>query len=89
MGIKKQTKSILAEIFESKPEKTNIKVLESRAEHVFTSMFNLIESIDNAEWDQEDKDDLIKRILLSVKNKDTSRFKKAVDRMDKKYDGKS
>lgn len=81
----KKTKSILSELFEGTESQTDIKVLEARADHVFSSMFNLIDMIEKADWDEEDKEDLMKRMLLSIKNKDTSRFKKAISRMDKKY----
>lgn len=80
MKIKKNTKSILEEIFETTVE-IDFNVVEARAEHAFASMFNFLKLIDSLDISKEEMDDLNKRILLCIKNRDTARFDKAIKRL--------
>lgn len=83
MKLKKKTKSILSEIFDLSEELDDIKNVEVRAEHAFASFFNFMTLIDNLNITPEEKDDLYKRTFISIKNRDTSRFLKAIKRLQK------
>lgn len=87
MNLKRQTKSILSEIFEYTEEVNDLKNIEARAEHAFTSFFNFMSLIDKLNISKEDKDDLYKRAFISIKNRDTSRFIKAIKRIQREGNG--
>lgn len=77
MKIRKTTKSILTELFDQSSD-MGLNVFETRAEHVLSSVFGLYEMIDGLDIPEEKKDDLRKRLLLAIRNKDTEKLLKAV-----------
>lgn len=72
--IKKKTKSILAELFDITNKETSFKVLEARSEHVLSAVFNFIDMINDLPVEQTKKDELQKRLILAIKNKDAKKF---------------
>jgi hypothetical protein len=77
MKIRKTTKSILAELFDQSND-LGLNVFETRAEHVLTSVFGLYEMIDGLHIPEDKKEDLRKRLLLAIRNKDIDKLLKAV-----------
>lgn len=81
MRIKKKTHSLLAELFES-PEEYDVSSLESRAQHVLTSAFNFIETIEKSSLTIEKKDELVKRFVLAIRHKDSRKFIRALQSIE-------
>ena len=71
--MEKRTRSLLEEINSIAPKKDKRHLLESRGQNAIGSVINLLEMIEN-DYDTETAQDLQKRILLSIKNRDPSRF---------------
>lgn len=69
--------SILEELNRYVPSKNKEEILESRAEHVITSAINLIEYIQQT-YSAEEAEQLEKRLISSIKAKDTARFSKTI-----------
>jgi 4-diphosphocytidyl-2C-methyl-D-erythritol kinase len=83
MQIRKTTKSILVELFDQSND-LGLNVFETRAEHVLSSVFGLYEMIDGLDIDESSKEDLRKRLLLSIRNKDQDKLLKAVRLLKRK-----
>ena len=64
--MEKQTKSILEEINSIIPKKDKNMIVESRADHVITSVINLVHLIKET-YTEEDAQDLTKRLFNSIK----------------------
>lgn len=60
------------------PAENNLQELNQRADHAIHSVINIIESIED-EFDPEIADDLVRRIFLSIKNRDTKKFEKGME----------
>lgn len=71
--MKKVTRSILQEISQFVPQKTQEEQIEARAHHIITSAINLLESIEKT-YSPEDAEQLTKRFLSSIKGSDPNRF---------------
>lgn len=80
--MKKRTRSLLDEINRLAPAKDKEQLLETRGENAISSIINLLEMIDKA-YDEETAADLHKRILLSIKNRDTDRWHRGVTKIRK------
>jgi len=78
--MKKQTKSLLEEINSISPVKTKPQLLESRGVNAISSIINLLEMIDS-EYDDITANDMTKRVMLSIKNRDTDRFIRGIKKL--------
>jgi len=79
-AVKKRTRSLLEEINSIAPVKDKTQLLESRGSNALSSVINLLEMID-ANFSDEEAQDLQKRIMLSIKNRDTDRFLRGVKKL--------
>jgi predicted secreted Zn-dependent protease len=80
VDMKKRTKSLLEEINSIAPVRDRTQLLESRGNNAISAVINLIEMIET-EFDAETSQDLQKRIMLSIKNRDADRFIRGIKRM--------
>lgn len=78
--MKKQTKSLLEEINSISPKKNKLDLLESRGTNTIVSIINLIEMVESY-YDPETASDIVKRIHLSIKNRDTDRFQRGLKKL--------
>mgnify|MGYP001488892398 CR=1 FL=1 len=78
--MKKRTRSILEEINSIQPKRDKAQVLESRGTNAISSIVNLLEMIDS-NFDAETASDLTKRVMLSIKNRDSDRFIRGVKKV--------
>ena len=81
----KENKNLLEELVGYVPENSKVQLLETRADHVISSAINLIEYIRES-FDQEAANDLEKRLVLAIKNKDKKRFNRGIANIDKRKD---
>jgi hypothetical protein len=77
MKIRKATKSILTELFDQNND-IGLNVFETRVEHVLSSVFGIYEMIDGLDIPEDKKEDLRKRFLLAIRNKDIDKMLKAI-----------
>lgn len=78
--VKKRTKSLLEEINSIAPKTDKSQLLESRGNNALNAIINLLEMIDNS-YDEETAQDLTKRVMLSIKNRDTDRFMRGIKKI--------
>ena len=78
--MKKRTRSLLEEINSLAPKKDKNAILESRGANAISSIINILEMID-ANFDSETAQDLNKRIMLSIKNRDPERFNRGIKKI--------
>ena len=78
--MKKRTRSLLEEINSLAPKKDKNAILESRGTNAISSIINILEMID-ANFDSETAQDLNKRIMLSIKNRDPERFNRGMKKI--------
>jgi len=78
--MKKRTRSLLEEINSISPVKDNKIILESRGVNAISSIVNLLEMIEN-HYEPEVAQDLTKRVMLSIKNRDSERFLRGVKKL--------
>ena len=78
--MKKRTRSLLEEINSLAPKKDKTALLESKGNNAISSIINILEMIDS-NYDNDTAQDLTKRIMLSIKNRDPERFNRAVKRI--------
>ena len=78
--MKKRTRSLLEEINSIAPKKDKNAILESRGTNAISSIINILEMID-ANFDSETAQDLNKRIMLSIKNRDPERFNRGIKKI--------
>lgn len=78
--MKKRTKSLLEEINSIAPAKDKTQILESRGANALNSLINLLDMIDES-FDSDTAADLNKRILLSIKNRDSDRFIRGIKKL--------
>jgi len=77
--MKKRTRSLLEEINSLAPKKDKTAILESKGNNAISSIINILEMIDT-NYDEDTAQDLTKRIMLSIKNRDPERFNRGVKR---------
>lgn len=75
--MKKRTRSLLEEINSLAPKKSKDAILESRGSNAISSVINVLDLIEN-HYDTEVAQDLTKRLMLSIKNRDPERFNRGV-----------
>lgn len=78
--MKKRTKSLLEEINSIAPRTDKTQLLESRGNNALSAIINLLEMIDS-NFDETTAQDLNKRVMLSIKNRDTDRFIRGVKKL--------
>jgi len=78
--LKKTTRSILDEISTMIPVHDKNLVIESRANHIINSAINLIQTIRET-YEDEDADELERRLLNSIRGKDPNKFVRGLRRM--------
>jgi|TARA_B100001248_G_scaffold255383_1_gene235040 hypothetical protein len=78
--VEKRTKSILEEINSISPARNRVELLESRGNNAITAIINLLEMIEQ-NFDGELAQDLTKRVMLSIKNRDNDRFIRGVKKI--------
>ena len=78
--MKKRTRSFLEEINSLAPKKDKTAILESKGNNAISSIINILEMIDT-NYDDDTAQDLTKRIMLSIKNRDPERFNRGVKKI--------
>ena len=78
--MKKRTRSLLEEINSIAPKAERSELLESRGSNAISAVINLLEMIDTT-YDDETAADLTKRVMLSIKNRDTDRFQRGIKKI--------
>ena len=78
--MKRRTRSLLEEINSLAPKKDKTALLESKGNNAISSIINILEMIDS-NYDADTAQDLTKRIMLSIKNRDPERFNRGVKKI--------
>ena len=78
--MKKRTRSLLEEINNIAPARDNAELIETRGVNVLSSMINLLEMIEHT-YDAEIAQDLQKRLILDLKNREPNRFVRGVKKL--------
>lgn len=78
--MKKRTRSILEEINSIQPKRSRSQILESRGVNAISSIIHLLEMIDR-DFDEDTAQDLTKRVMLSIKNRDNDRFMRGLKKL--------
>ena len=78
--MKKRTRSLLEEINSLAPKKDKTAILESKGNNAISSIINILEMIES-NYDDDTAQDLTKRIMLSIKNRDPERFNRGVKKI--------
>lgn len=78
--MRKQARSILDEISTIVPNHDKSLIIESRANHIINSAINLIQMIKES-YDNEDADELERRLINSIRGKDPNKFIRGLRRM--------
>ncbi len=78
--MKKRTRSLLEEINSLAPKKDKTAILESKGNNAISSIINILEMIDS-NYPEDMAQDLTKRIMLSIKNRDPERFNRGVKKI--------
>ena len=78
--MKKRTRSLLEEINSLAPKKDKTAILESKGNNAISSIINILEMIDS-NYSEDTAQDLTKRIMLSIKNRDPERFNRGVKKI--------
>lgn len=79
--MKKHTRSILEELELMHTERDSRYVIESRAENIIASAINLIKLMEET-YTTEEVDDLTRKLLNSIKQKDSLKFKRSLGRVN-------
>lgn len=78
--MRKHTRSLLDEINSISPAKDKSQLLENRGTNAISGIINLLEMIET-NYDSETANDLTKRVMLSIKNRDTDRFHRGIKKL--------
>jgi len=79
--MKKKTRSILEELESMHHARDSRYVIESRAENIIASAINLIDLIEET-YTTEEAVDLTRKLLNSIKQKDSLKFKRSMGRIN-------
>ena len=74
--MKTKTKSLLESLIELVPARDTALMVESRGSHIIASAIGLLESI-NEQYGAAAAEDLEKRLLSSIRNRNTGKFVRA------------
>lgn len=77
--------SILTELQQMISADHKTQVMESRAQHIISSVIHLIEHIES-NYSLDEAEDLKRKLLNSIKVKDPSKFSRAVKRIKESKD---
>lgn len=77
--------SILTELHQMIQADYKVNVMESRAQHIISSVIHLIEHIES-NYSEDESEDLKRKLLNSIKVKDPSKFSRAVKRIKESKD---
>lgn len=78
--MEKRTKSLLEEINSISPKRDKTQLIESRGTNALGAIINLLEMIDS-NYDTETAADFQKRVLLSIKSRDNTRFLRGIKKL--------
>lgn len=73
-----QKYDLLDSIIQYTPPADNLQELNQRADHAIHSVIHVIEWIES-EFEKDVADDLVRRVYLSIKNRDTKKFEKGLE----------
>ena len=79
--MQKKTRSILEELESMHTERDSRYIIESRAENIIASAINLIELMEDS-YTAEEVDNLTRKLLNSIKQKDSLKFKSSLGRVN-------
>ena len=79
--MKKKTRSILEELESMHHARDTKYVIETRAENIIASAVNLIELMEET-YTTEQVEDLTRKLLNSIKQKDSLKFKRSLGRVN-------
>jgi hypothetical protein len=80
--MQKQTRSLLEELEALGNKRDTSHLIESRASNIIASAINLLEMI-NKHYDPEKAEILERKLLSSIKSRDSDRFVKSLKKADK------
>lgn len=83
-----KTKTLLEELVELAPSQDTSLVIEARGSHIIASAIKLIETVQE-NYGQELAEDLEKRLLSSIRNRNSGKFVRATKSLDDKSHPKS
>lgn len=72
-----RTKSLIEELDRFVPKRDKHLIIESRASNVIASAVNLIELLEES-FTEDESDELIRRLVLSIKNRNPDKFKRKI-----------
>lgn len=81
----KSVKNLIDEIDRIIPERSKHQIVEARAQNAIASCMNLMQMISES-FSPEQAEELNKRLLSSIKNKDPNRFMRKVKEIQKGND---
>lgn len=73
-------KSLLEELIDYYPKQDTVKLIDSKAEHIYESAINLFQMI-RSELSEQDSDELLKYFMLAIKCNDYTRFRKKINKI--------
>lgn len=73
-------RSLLDELMDYVPDKNRVNVIGSRASHILSSAINILDLIDTT-FEPEVAEDLNKRFMLALRNRDMARFMRGLDKL--------
>lgn len=79
--MKKKTRSILEELESMHHARDTRYVIETRAENIIASAVNLIELMEDT-YTEAEVEDLTRKLLNSIKQKDSLKFKRSLGRIN-------
>lgn len=79
--MKKRTRSLLEELVALDRDRDTKHVIESRAENIIASAINLISLIEDT-YSEEDAENLTRKLLNSIKQKEPIKFKRSLGRVN-------
>ncbi len=82
----KKSRSLIEELDRFIPQRDKHMIIESRASNVLTSAINLITYI-NENYTEEESEELFKRFMSSIRNKDPNRFIRKIREIKDKNSG--
>ena len=78
--MQKKTLSLLEELELLHHRRDSRYVIESRADNIITSAINLLDLISET-YSEKETDDLTRKLLNSIKNRDSLKFKRSLGRI--------
>jgi hypothetical protein len=72
-----RTKNLIEELDRLVSEKDKHLIVEARASHIIASAMNLVQLIEDS-FAEEESEELTKRLLSAIKNKDPDKFNRKI-----------